>query len=169
MRALGDGALEQLRATELPPSLAPQQRPVPPACPVLTEQLPSLWQCFGDRLTDPRKPRGKRHLLATLLILTTLAVAAGCKGPHAIAEFASSLNYRQRRNLRCRPRSGTRRQCEVPSEHTFRRLLKVVKAEPLKDLLVEWLGQLDPGILEALRLDGKVIKNAEPAPACAPA
>lgn len=35
-----------------------------------------------------------------------MAVAAGCKGPHAIAQFAHSLNHAQRRCLRCRPRLG---------------------------------------------------------------
>ncbi len=29
-------------------------------------------------------------------------MTAGCKNPHAIAEFAKSLNHGQRRNLRCR-------------------------------------------------------------------
>ena len=57
-------------------------------------------------MTDPRKPRGVRHKLAGCLTLIALAVAAGCKGPHAIAEFAQSLNHAQRRRLRCRPRPG---------------------------------------------------------------
>jgi hypothetical protein len=167
VRALSSWALEQLRAPELPAHLAEQERPLPPACPVPTDQLPSLWQCFRDRLTDPRKPKGKRHQLATILTLIALAVSAGCKGPHAIAEFAQSLNHGQRRHLRCRPRPGTRRQCDVPGERTFRRLLKTVEAEPLKDVLVEWMHLQDPRALEVVHLDGKVVKNAEPAPASA--
>lgn len=169
VRALGASALEQLRAPELPAELAEHQRPLPPVCPVVTEQWPSLWQGFRERLTDPRKPKGKRHQLATVLTLIALAVAAGCKGPHAIAEFAASLNHGQRRHLRCRPRAGTRRQCDVPGERTFRRLLKAVEAEPLKDVLVEWMRQQDPRPVAVLHLDGKVVKNAGPAPACAQA
>jgi hypothetical protein len=133
---------------------------------VPTEQLPSLWQIFRDRLTDPRKPKGKRHQLATVLTLIALAVCAGCKNPHAIAEFVQSLNHGQRRNLRCRPRPGTRRQGDVPSERTLRRLLKAVDAESLKDRLVQWMGQADPRPVAVLHLDGKVVKNAQPAPAC---
>ncbi len=167
VRALSSSALEQLRAPQLPAHLAGQERPLPPACPVPTEQLPSLWQCFRDRLTDPRKPKGKRHPLATVLTLIALAVAAGCKGPHAIAEFAQSLNHAQRRHLRCRPRPGTRRQCDVPGERTIRRLLKAVAAGSLKDVLVEWMDQQDPRPVEVLHLDGKVLKNAQPAPASA--
>jgi hypothetical protein len=167
VRALSSSALEQLRAPELPAPLAGQERPLPPACPVPTDQLPSLWQCFRDRLTDPRKPKGKRHQLATVLTLIALAVAAGCKSPHAIAEFAQSLNHAQRRHLRCRPRRGTRRQCDVPGERTFRRLLKSVKAEPLKEMLVDWMRQQNPSPVEVLHLDGKVVKNAQAAPAWA--
>ena len=134
-----------------------------------TEQLSSLWQCFRDRLSDPRKPKGKRHQLATVLTLIALAVAAGCKGPHAIAEFAQSLNHRQRRQLRCRPRDGTRRQCDVPGERTFQRLLKSVEAEPLKAALVQRMSQQDRRPVAVLHLDGKVVKNAGPAPAAAQA
>jgi hypothetical protein len=169
VRALSSGALEQLRAAHLPIELAGHERPVPPACPVATGQLPSLWQCFRDRLTDPRKPKGKRHQLATVLTLIALAVVAGCKGPHAIADFAQSLNHGQRRQLRCRHRQGTRRQCDVPGERTFRRLLKAVEAGPLKEVLVAWMGQPDPAAVRVLHLDGKVVKNAQPAPACAKA
>jgi hypothetical protein len=169
VRALRSGALEQLRAPQLPAQLAGHERPLPPACPVPIGQLPSLWQSFRDRLTDPRKSKGKRHPLATVLTLIALAVAAGCKGPHAIADFAQSLNHGQRRQLRCRPRAGTRRQCDVPGERTFRRLLKAVEAGPLKDVLVEWMGQQDPAAVAVLHVDGKVVKNARPAPACAKA
>ena len=132
-----------------------------------TDQLLGLWQYWRDLLTDPRKPRGQRHQLATILTLIALAVAAGCKGPHAIAEFAASLNHGQRRALRCRPRTGTRRQCEVPGERTFRRMLKAVKAQQLKDALVKWMAQQDPHPVQVLHLDGKVLKNAQPAPASA--
>lgn len=169
VRALSATALEQLRAAELPAHLAAHQRTLPPPCPVPTDQLLSLWQYFRTVLTDPRKPKGKRHQLATILCLIALAVAAGCKGPHAIAEFAASLNHGQRRALRCRPRAGTRRQCDVPGERTFRRMLEAVDAEPLKEALVQWMEQQDPQPVAVLHLDGKVVKNAQPAPACAPA
>lgn len=169
VRPLSAGALEQLRAPELPAALAGQERPLPAACPVPTDQLLSLWQGFRDRLTDPRKPKGKRHQLATVLTLIALAVSAGCKNPHAVAEFAQSLNHGQRRNLRCRPRPGTRRQCDVPSERTFRRLLKAVDAQSLKDALVQWMAQQDPRPVGVVHLDGKVLKNAQPAPASAKA
>lgn len=165
VRALSPTALAQLRAPELPPPLTQHERPLPPSCPVASTQLDSLWECFRDRMTDPRKSKGKRHQLASILTLVALAVASGCKGPHAIADFAQSLNHGQRRRLRCRARPQTRRQFDVPGERTLRRVLKHVDPESLKDVVVEWMAQQDPQRPEVLHLDGKVIKNAQPAPA----
>jgi hypothetical protein len=165
VRPLGMDALEQARAPELPPALADPQGPLPPACPVRTEGLNSLWECFRKRMTDPRDPHGVRHPLAGVLALIALAVAAGCQGPHAIAEFAHSLNHAQRGRLRCRPRQGRPREYEVPSERTFRRLLKEVEAEQLKDVLTGWMEAEDPAPLQVVHVDGKGVKNAQPAPA----
>lgn len=165
VRALGDGALEQARAPELPSALADPQGPLPPACPVRTTQLDSLYDYFHKRTTDPRKARGVRHKLASLLTLIALAVAAGCKGPHALAEFARSLNHGQRRRLRCRPRRGRAREYDVPCERTLRRMLEKVKCEELKEVLCAWMAAEDPAPLEIVHVDGKVLKNAEPAPA----
>jgi hypothetical protein len=44
-------------------------------------------------------------------------------------------------------------------------VLQVVQSDSLKDALVGWMRQEDPRPLERVHLDGKVIKNAEPAPA----
>ena len=168
VRSLGEGALEQVRAAELPSALADPQGPPPPACPVPTLRLDSLWQCFYKLMTDPRDPRGVRHQLAGLLALIALAVAAGCKGVHAIAQFAESLNHAQRRRLRCRPRRGRPREYDVPCERTFRRLLKQVDPDELKDVLTGWMAAEDPKAVEVLHMDGKVVKNAQPAPPRSP-
>jgi hypothetical protein len=169
VRPLGAGALEQVRAPELPPALADPQGPLPPACPVRTGRLDSLWECFHKQMTDPRDPRGVRHKLAGFLALIALAVAAGCRGPHALAEFARSLNHGQRRCLRCRPRRGRPREHDVPSERTFRRLLHKVDCEQLKDVLVGWMQAEDPAPLQVVPVDGKGVKNAQPAPPRGPA
>lgn len=169
VRPLGEGALEQARGADLPPDLAEPQGPLPPASPVSTAGLNSLWECFHRRMTDPRKAKGVRHKLAGFLTLIALATAAGCKGPHAMAEFARSLNHGQRRRLRCRPRRDCPRQYDVPSERTFRRLLGKVDGEELKGVLVKWMEARDPAPLEVVHVDGKVVKNADPAPARGPA
>jgi hypothetical protein len=169
VRPLGAGALEQVRAPEMPPALADPQGPLPPACPVSTAGLGSLWECLHQQMTDPRDRRGVRHKLAGVLALIALAVAAGCKGPHAIAEFARSLSQAQRGRLRCRPRRGRRREYDVPSERTFRRLLAKVDCEELKNVLTDWMAAQDPAPLQVVHVDGKVVKNAQPAPPRSPA
>lgn len=165
VRPLSATALEQLRAPELPGELADPIRPLPPACPVATGELDSLYQCFRWGVTDHRKRKGVRHKLACCLTIIALATAAGCKGPHAIAEFACGLNHAQRRHLRCRPRLGRPREYDVPRERTIRRLLKRVDPEELKTVLVRWMAQEDPTPPKVIHADGKAVKNADPAPA----
>jgi len=165
VQALGSTALEQLRAPELPLELNDPARPLPPACPVATGQLDSLHECFRSYMTEHRKRKGLRHKLAGCLTLIALASAAGCKGPHAIAEFAEGLNHAQRRCLRCWPRPGRPREYDVPCERTLRRLLKKVNPEELKAVLVRWMQQEDPTPPKVIHADGKVLKNADPAPA----
>jgi len=166
VKALSGRALQALRAPQLPDDLRRRDAgPPPPPCPVETEKLDSLWECFREQMTDPRKPRGKRHALATILVLVALAMAAGCKGPHAIGELAQSLNHGQRRRLRCRARAEARRQFDVPGERTFRRLLARVDAEQLKAVLVQWMARQNPARPAVVHLDGKVVKNAAPAAA----
>jgi hypothetical protein len=164
VRPLGPQALEQLRAPCLSPALGGQPRPLPPVVPIASRQLDSLWSFVQGRVTDPRHPRGVRHALASMVCIATLAVAAGCQGPHAIAEFAHSLNHGHRRRLRCRRRPGARRQYDVPCERTFDRLLKTIPAEQLRQSFSEWMASLDPAPVRVLHLDGKVLRNADPAP-----
>jgi hypothetical protein len=165
VRPFGPKALEQLRAEVLAPELQGEGPPLPPAVPIATGQMDGLWAFVYAHLTDPRKPRGVRHPIASLVCMAALAVAAGCQGPHAIAEFAHSLNHGQRRRLRCRPRRGKPREFEVPSERTFRRLLKAIAPEQLRQSFSAWMAHLDPEPVTVLHLDGKVLKNAEAAPA----
>jgi len=162
---LGPKALEELRAQQLAPELTDQSLPLPPLPPVKTSLMDSLWKHVRDELKDPRRPRGIRHPIATLVCIATLAIAAGCQGPHAIGQFAESLNHGQRRRLRCRPRPGTRRQFDVPCERTFSRLLGQISSDQLRQIYSRWMAVLDPQPVKVLHLDGKVIKNADPAAA----
>ena len=165
VRPLDAGSLARVRAPELPAAFVNPHGPLPPACPVRTDQLDSLWERFHRQMTEPRDARGLRHKLAACLTIAGLAVVAGCKGLSAIADFAQSLTHGQRRHLRCRPRRGRPREYDVPSERTFRRLLKQVAPEELKNVVVAWMADADPEPLQCVHVDGKVVKNAEPAPA----
>ncbi len=164
VQALSATALEHLRAPELSADLLDPARPQPPACPVATTELASLHHYLRSYMSEPRKPKGLRHKLASCLTIIALATVAGCKGLHAIAEFASGLNHAQRRCLHCWPRRGRRREYDVPSERTLRRLLKKVDCEELKTVMVGWMQQEDPIRPKVLHGDGKVLKNADSAP-----
>jgi hypothetical protein len=99
-----------------------------------------------------------------MVCIAALAVAAGAQGPHAIAQFAQSLNHGQRRRLRCHPRKGARRQFDVPCERTFIRLFQAMDPDQLSCLFTQWMARLDPQPVEVLHLDGKVLKHTAPAP-----
>jgi hypothetical protein len=53
----------------------------------------------------------------------------------------------------------------VPGERTIRRLLKRVDPEELKTVLIGWMQRQDPTPAKLIHADGKVVKNADPAPA----
>ena len=161
---LGRRALRELRAPELAAELRSQRPPAPPPVPVPSAELDSLWAFLRPRLKDHRDPQGVRYPLVSLVCLAALAVGAGCQGPHAIAEFAHSLNHSQRARLRLPPRRGTRRQHEVPCERTIERFLAQVDPEQLKDHFSAWMAQRDPRPTRVLHVDGKVLRNADPAP-----
>lgn len=166
IRPLARNALKQLRAKELTPELlvgAPEPPPPPPI--VETRQMDGFYEFIRPRLTDPRKAKGVRYPIASIVSLTVLAIASGCQGPHAIAKFAGSLNHGQRRRLRCRRRKNFPHQFDVPCERTFDRLLKVIDSEELTKACAGWMATLDPQPAKVLHFDGKVLKNTDPSPA----
>jgi hypothetical protein len=158
------GALQRLRAPTLAVELQSGVVPLPPPVPVSSERLGSLASFLRARVQDPRDRHGVRHKIAGVIGIATLAVAAGCRGSHAIALFAQSLNHGQRRRLGCRPRRGPQRQFDVPCERTFRRLLPLICSDQLRQAFSEWMATLDPHPVSVLHLDGKVLRNADPAP-----
>lgn len=162
---LGRGALKRLRAVALAPGLGRGGCVLPPPTPVQTPQLRSLASFVREHVRDPRKKRGIRHPMGSVVAIATLAVAAGCQGPHAIAEFADSLNHGQRRHRGCRPPPGAPRQFDVPCERSFYRLFEAVDPDQLRQSYAAWMASLDPQPVNVLHLDGKVLRNADPAPA----
>jgi hypothetical protein len=161
---LGRQALERLRAPVLDAALREGGRAQPPPATVKTAEMSALAGFLRQRLTDPRDPHGVRHPIVSVVALATLAVAAGCQGPHAICEFARSLNHGQRRRLGCRRRPGHRRQYDVPCQRTFQRLFEAINPDELRRSYADWMAALDPTPLTVLHLDGKVVRNADPAP-----
>ncbi|MGH9448306.1 MAG: Druantia anti-phage system protein DruA, partial [Terriglobia bacterium] len=75
-------------------------------------------------LIDPRKRRGVRHPLVTVVAIAVCAALSGSRGFNAVAEWAKDLPRDALRRL------GSRR-WKPPSESTFRRVLQKLDANRL--------------------------------------
>ena len=113
---------------------------------------------------DPRDPRGVRHSLPSVLLITVVAVLAGARNLLAIAEQAADLSQEQLRRLGAwrHPRRGV---LVAPSYATFSRLLHAVDAAELDALVGGWLlgrarALRSLGQLAGVALDGKVLRGA---------
>lgn len=164
VRPLFGGALEQLQAEQLPANLQADLKPLPPELPVDTADFDSLWDFVRARLIDHRRPKGVRYPIASVVCMAAVAIGAGCRGTHAIAEFVQTLNHGQRRRLRCPRVRGAKHQFKVPCERTFIRLLQKIDSDQLRQIFSDWMAQMDPEPLKVIHLDGKVLRNAHSAP-----
>jgi predicted transposase YbfD/YdcC len=79
-------------------------------------------------LLDPRKPRGKRYAWILLLTLIAIALTSGQRTVHAIADWIA-LHWEELQT-ELLPASAI-----CPSESTFRRVLRLIDAPRLDELL----------------------------------
>jgi predicted transposase YbfD/YdcC len=116
-----------------------------------------VWQVLTT-LTDPRHRQGRRHELATVLVVSLAAVMAGARSLAGIAGWASDLPRW------CWPRLGIGRY--PPSVSTVRRVLLAVDPDVLDAVLHAWLAALStppPRVPDAFRVvavDGKTCRGA---------
>jgi predicted transposase YbfD/YdcC len=107
----------------------------------------SLRELLAARLTDPRKPRGIRHSLGSLVSVLVAGVACGHGGPLAIAGAAAGWDQEvlAAHGTRRNPRTGV---FEPPSASTLGRLPALLDADELEAGLSAWLAPaaLDPGL-----------------------
>jgi hypothetical protein len=105
---------------------------------------------------DPRKARGCRHRLVTVLAIGVCAVLAGARSYLAIAEWAHDLPVSARLRL------GIGRR--APSESTIRRILQRVDLDALDATLSSWLASRvpppQPGRMRVVAVDGKTARGA---------
>jgi len=103
---------------------------------------------------DPRKPRGVRHRIETVLATAICAVLTGARSFGAIAEWADDQPPETLRRL------GSKRG-RAPGERTFRRVPGDIDVQELDRCTGEWMLRqqpLRPG--KALALDGKVVRGS---------
>ena len=105
---------------------------------------------------DPRKARGCRHRLVSVLAIGVCAVLAGARSYVAIAEWAQDLPVSARLRL------GLERR--APSESTIRRILQAVDLDALDLALSGWLAVRRPdpptGRMPMVAVDGKTARGA---------
>jgi len=89
---------------------------------------------------DPRKRRGVRHTMCSILVIAAVAVAAGARSFAAIGEWAADAPQRVLAALGARhdPRRGVYR---APCEATVRRVLQAVDPDTVDTAIGTWLAQ----------------------------
>jgi hypothetical protein len=110
------------------------------------------------QIPDPRKSRGKRHRMISVLAIAICAILSNARSFVAIAEWAHRCSQPMLRRLGCRYQRQKDRYLP-PSEPTIRRLLQAVDAEAVDRALYGWLALL-AGKDSALAVDGKTLKGA---------
>jgi hypothetical protein len=95
----------------------------------------AVWHVL-DTVPDPRRARGRRHSLATVIALAWGAVLAGATSLAAIGDGAADVPRWSWERWRIRRRP--------PGVSTIRRLLLGVDADVLDAVLHAWLATLDP-------------------------
>src|SRR5215831_20712259 len=107
-------------------------------------------------VVDPRKPRGVRHPVVTIVAIAVCAALSGARGFTAIAEWAKDLSRDTLRRL------GSRR-WTAPSEPTIRRVLQKLDADSLDARIGPWLLQHGALNCPAVSVDGKTLRRAHDA------
>ncbi len=104
-------------------------------------------------IVDPRKPRGVRHPVVTIVAVAVCAVLSGARSFQAIAEWAQTLGRDTLRQLGSKHRSP-------PSEPTIRRTLQKLDAAEVDTKIGQWLAGLCQEDGRAIAIDGKTLRGA---------
>ena len=146
--------------------------PIPPCFEQLTPAVTSLDDTdlfsLSDHLAlvpDPRRPRGIRHHLLSILLIAAAAVCSGARSFTAIGEWAADAPQQILARLTARhdPRSG---RYTAPNEATLRRILQQVNAEAVDAAICAWLQERHTRLTpapdrpaRAIAVDGKTVRG----------
>src|ERR1035441_10151400 len=113
------------------------------------------------QLPDHRKPKGKRHDLAAILVVVVVALLCGASSVYAAAQFAQTMPQEALR--RCGIRYNTRLGRHVPPSHkTIKRAVRAVDAGAADTQMCAWLRQeASAGRLNwrHIAIDGKTVRG----------
>jgi predicted transposase YbfD/YdcC len=129
--------------------------------------LPGAWAVrelvsMLGTVTDPRKQRGVRHQVATILAVAVFAVLAGAKTYRQVGDRVADLPQPllALAGARSCPALGV---VQAPSGSTIRRVLIAVDADAADRVVGSWLASLldpDRSALLGLAMDGKTVRDA---------
>jgi len=112
-------------------------------------------------VVDPRKRRGVRHSVVSIVAISVCAALSGARSFCAIAEWAQQLSQEALHQL------GIKRG-KPPSEPTIRRVLQQLDADGLDRDIGQWFSQTHPLSGRALAVDGKTLRGGHDAQKPAP-
>jgi len=105
-------------------------------------------------IVDPRKRRGVRHQVQSIVAITVCATLAGSKSFVAIAQWASEQSSETLKRL------GSKRG-KPPSERTFRRVLQSIDVEEVDRKTGPWVMQQQVSLAgKGLAVDGKTLRGS---------
>lgn len=110
-----------------------------------------------SQLVDPRKQRGRRHLMISIFAISICAIISNARGFTAIAEWAKRCPQNMLKRLRCRY-DKNKELYIPPSEPTIRRVLQRADADAVDAALTGWLQARSKD--DAIAVDGKTIRGA---------
>lgn len=112
-----------------------------------------LFEVLRD-LVDPRKCRGKRHSLTSILAIAACATLCGAKSLVAIGQWASELPRGTLQRLGC-PRS------RPPCESTIRRTMAKIDVAEMERKVGAWMAQQTTMSGRGVAMDGKTVRGAK--------
>ena len=158
LRPLRKDGVKLLKQAQLPKVLAAHEKLAGLPCPLRAPILDSLLKNF-QTLPDGRRGHGLLHRQAFVLACATVAMLMGAGGYQAMEDICGKLTQRQLKALGARKSSKTGRYAP-PSDTTFFRVLNGVDAAAFDEIVGRWMLAQEISALEALAIDGKVLRGS---------
>jgi hypothetical protein len=158
LRELRKGAAALLRRGRLPGHLLEYEEFKSGPCPFRAPQLGSLLETF-KLLGEPRRGHGLRHRRPFVLACAATAMLMGAGSYQAFEDVCSKFTQRQLRALGC-PYDENKKAYVAPSDSTFFRVLNGLDAAAFDLVVGQWMLQQDRSVLQALAVDGKVLRGS---------
>ena len=154
VRPLRPDAARRLSAPFSPPVSNPSQERIPMldvnALPIEGEG--GLLDLLKT-VSDPRKRRGIRHPVVSIVAIATCACLSGARSYDAIAQWAKELSDQALKRLGCKRQ-------KPPSEKCLRLTLQRLDAVAFDQKIGSWLAQQKLLAGKGLAVDGKTIRGA---------